>query len=266
MSFFLLRPVVACLSLRALGQVKHFRLVCILWERCGSCHHTRIHLSTAQTLGLLPYASALQAGEAGWQLMDNTFGGAWEASKLPQPPMDLRIENSILQTVVIKGAIPTAGLTGDVETTAQFPIPNAQTTASAAAAPTIIVGQALDKPANSTANATAALIDPAAAVAAASAVVGPANTASGAAPAGAAVANVPTAPSSTAAVVPPEAAGAAQGGAPNPLTAAANADAGAADADMVTIDAHPAASSLPLSAAVSHKAAAGARRMLLQRK
>eukprot|EP00878_Enallax_costatus_P019754 GHUV01020849.1.p1 GENE.GHUV01020849.1~~GHUV01020849.1.p1 ORF type:complete len:193 (+),score=79.24 GHUV01020849.1:156-734(+) len=191
--------------------------------------------------------------------MDNTFGGVWEASNLPKPPMEMRIENSIMQTVVIKGAVATAGLTGDVETTAQFPVPNAETTASAAAAPTVIVGQAIDKPANETTKL------PGSAAAVASTTVGPANTASGAAPAGA-VPAVPTAPSSTAAVVPPQAAGATQGGAPNPLTAAANgtgAGSAAPDGDMVTIDAQPATSAA--AAAAARKPAAGARRLLLQR-
>lgn len=76
--------------------------------------------------------------------MDNTFGAVWEASRLPEPPMDIRIENSIMQTVVVKNAVATAGVTGDVETTAQFPMPTANLTVTAAAAPTVIVGQGVD--------------------------------------------------------------------------------------------------------------------------
>lgn len=191
--------------------------------------------------------------------MDNTFGAVWEASKLPEPPMDVRMVNSILQTVVIKNAVVTAGFTGDVETTAQFPVPNAETTVTAAAAPTVIVGQAIKAvpdthAANSTSTANASLADATAANA-----VPRAGSAAASATAVAAGLGSSAAVASSSAAVVPAAAGAAQDGAPNPSTTAGADQKTAASDDFLPIEAQPAAST-----ATAHTAAAvGGRKMLL---
>jgi hypothetical protein len=57
-----------------------------------------------------------------WQKMYNTFGANWELSGLPNPPIDLRITNTLGQKVIIRKAIKVAGATGMIETTAQFPM------------------------------------------------------------------------------------------------------------------------------------------------
>eukprot|EP00775_Hariotina_reticulata_P002237 gene2237-2549_t len=57
-----------------------------------------------------------------WQQLQNTFGANWEASTLPTPPMDIRLTNSLQQKVIVTEAITIAGLTGDIETNAQFPL------------------------------------------------------------------------------------------------------------------------------------------------
>lgn len=57
-----------------------------------------------------------------WQKMYNSFGANWELSGLPNPPIDLRITNTLGQKVIIRSAIKVAGATGIIETTAQFPM------------------------------------------------------------------------------------------------------------------------------------------------
>ncbi|KAF6259123.1 hypothetical protein COO60DRAFT_1044380 [Scenedesmus sp. NREL 46B-D3] len=59
-----------------------------------------------------------------WLALDNTYGAVWEASNFPEPPLDLRITNSVGEKVVIKNAIAVAGIVGDIETTPQFPVSN----------------------------------------------------------------------------------------------------------------------------------------------
>ena len=54
--------------------------------------------------------------------MFNTFGANWELSGLPNPPIDLRITNTLGQKVIIRKAIKIAGAVGVIETTAQFPM------------------------------------------------------------------------------------------------------------------------------------------------
>jgi hypothetical protein len=38
--------------------------------------------------------------------MDNTFGAVWEASKLPEPPLDIRLTNSVGEKVGALHACP----------------------------------------------------------------------------------------------------------------------------------------------------------------
>ncbi|WIA07996.1 hypothetical protein OEZ85_007467 [Tetradesmus obliquus] len=59
-----------------------------------------------------------------WLSMANSFGAVWEASQLPEPPLDIRITNSVGEKVVIKNAIAVPGIVGDIETTPQFPVTN----------------------------------------------------------------------------------------------------------------------------------------------
>jgi hypothetical protein len=52
--------------------------------------------------------------------MLNTYGAVWEASGI-RAPLDVRLTNSLGQVLVIRDAIAVQGITGDIDTTAQFP-------------------------------------------------------------------------------------------------------------------------------------------------
>jgi hypothetical protein len=56
-----------------------------------------------------------------WRKMSNTFGAVWELNGLPTPPLSLRATNTLGQQVIINNAVLTAGATGEVESTVQFP-------------------------------------------------------------------------------------------------------------------------------------------------
>lgn len=60
-----------------------------------------------------------RAGTANWIPMNNTFGANWELSKLPSPPLDLRVSTKSGQSVVISGVIR-EGVSGNIATTVQF--------------------------------------------------------------------------------------------------------------------------------------------------
>lgn len=66
----------------------------------------------------------LEAGPLGpnWMTMFNTFGANWELSRLPPPPLALRLTNTLGQQVIITCAITDPGQLGDIETNAQFPV------------------------------------------------------------------------------------------------------------------------------------------------
>lgn len=49
-----------------------------------------------------------------WKVMDNTYGGEWEASALPSPPFDLRVTDLYGRKVVLKSVIQKAGVLGEV--------------------------------------------------------------------------------------------------------------------------------------------------------
>lgn len=49
---------------------------------------------------------------------------------MPQPPMDIRITDSVGEMVVIKNAVAVPGITGDVETTAVPELPSNRTLSS----------------------------------------------------------------------------------------------------------------------------------------
>ncbi|CAD7696153.1 unnamed protein product [Ostreobium quekettii] len=56
----------------------------------------------------------------GWFEADNTFGAAWEASVLPDPPLDLRLTNTEGEQLVLKAIISVPGFVGDVLSDEQF--------------------------------------------------------------------------------------------------------------------------------------------------
>lgn len=60
-----------------------------------------------------------RAGTTNWIPMTNTFGANWELSKLPSPPLDLRVTTKSGQSVVLSGVIK-EGVSGNIATTAQF--------------------------------------------------------------------------------------------------------------------------------------------------
>jgi hypothetical protein len=49
------------------------------------------------------HAAGLQArilnASSPWMAMDNTFGAVWEANNFPEPPLDLRVTNSVGEKV-----------------------------------------------------------------------------------------------------------------------------------------------------------------------
>jgi hypothetical protein len=69
-----------------------------------------------------------------WRKMSNTFGAVWELNGLPTPPLSLRATNTLGQQVIITNAILTAGATGEVESTVQFPASSKAAPATAAPA------------------------------------------------------------------------------------------------------------------------------------
>jgi len=60
-----------------------------------------------------------KAGTNNFRAMTNPFGAAWEASRLPELPWDIRLTNSAGQSLVLKRAI-TSDKTGDVPATVNF--------------------------------------------------------------------------------------------------------------------------------------------------
>ncbi|PNW73437.1 hypothetical protein CHLRE_14g631950v5 [Chlamydomonas reinhardtii] len=56
-----------------------------------------------------------------WKVMDNTYGGEWEASALPSPPFDLRVTDLYGRKVVLKSVIQKAGVLGEFPGHGQFP-------------------------------------------------------------------------------------------------------------------------------------------------
>lgn len=60
-----------------------------------------------------------KAGADSWRAMSNAFGAAWEASRLPALPWDIRLTNSAGKALVIADAV-TEGNTGDVASTKNF--------------------------------------------------------------------------------------------------------------------------------------------------
>ncbi|CAD7700663.1 unnamed protein product [Ostreobium quekettii] len=55
-----------------------------------------------------------------WRPAENHFGAAWEASLLPDAPLDMRLTNTLGEQLVLKGVVPSAGFIGDIETGQQF--------------------------------------------------------------------------------------------------------------------------------------------------
>eukprot|EP00884_Botryococcus_braunii_P007083 jgi/Botrbrau1/16376/Bobra.85_2s0001.1 len=75
--------------------------------------------------------------EGSWQGMSNTWGAAWEVSRAPNPPLDLRIVADDSQEVTAFGAISFDGQTGDVITGVQFSMNRtAQTSTPGSSKPT----------------------------------------------------------------------------------------------------------------------------------
>ncbi|CAD7696155.1 unnamed protein product [Ostreobium quekettii] len=56
----------------------------------------------------------------GWRLADNLFGAAWEASVLPDAPLDIRLTNVQGEQLVLKNVIKTPGFLGDIVSDGQF--------------------------------------------------------------------------------------------------------------------------------------------------
>ncbi|CAD7696154.1 unnamed protein product [Ostreobium quekettii] len=71
---------------------------------CGSCYE----IQCADT------------AVGGWFKAQNTFGAAWEASVLPDPPMDIRLTNAKGEQLVLKKIISVPGFVGDVLSDVQF--------------------------------------------------------------------------------------------------------------------------------------------------
>eukprot|EP00803_Ostreobium_quekettii_P005677 evm.model.scf_1759.4 EVM.evm.TU.scf_1759.4 scf_1759:20146-24117(+) len=60
----------------------------------------------------------------GWRSADNTFGAAWEASLIPNPPLDIRITNTKGERLILRGIITTPGFLGDALSDVQFGKPS----------------------------------------------------------------------------------------------------------------------------------------------
>jgi hypothetical protein len=68
-------------------------------------HATQIMPAVTGQSGCLAHAAGLQArtvnASSPWIAMDNTFGAVWEANNFPEPPLVLRVTNSVGEKVGI---------------------------------------------------------------------------------------------------------------------------------------------------------------------
>ncbi|KAG2447991.1 hypothetical protein HYH02_007019 [Chlamydomonas schloesseri] len=66
-------------------------------------------------------SSSTAAAARVWKVMDNTYGGEWEASALPSPPFDLRVTDLYGRKVLLRSVILKAGVLGEFPGHGQFP-------------------------------------------------------------------------------------------------------------------------------------------------
>ncbi|KAG2431183.1 hypothetical protein HXX76_009711 [Chlamydomonas incerta] len=77
--------------------------------------------AAAASTGTPASTPAAAAAARVWKVMDNTYGGEWEASALPSPPFDLRVTDLYGRKVVLKSVIQKAGVLGEFPGHSQFP-------------------------------------------------------------------------------------------------------------------------------------------------